>query len=74
MSPVEIDDYVLDTLMADLVGHDRDHGDEAQDQSVFRQTLTLFAVSRRVTASPIASLEHDRLQDKCVQKADVGRP
>ena len=23
MSPVEIDDYVLDTLMADLVGHDR---------------------------------------------------
>lgn len=23
MPPVEIDDYVLDTLMADLVGHDR---------------------------------------------------
>ena len=23
MSPVEVDDYVLDTLMADLVGHDR---------------------------------------------------
>ena len=23
MTPIEVDDYVLDTLMADLVGHDR---------------------------------------------------
>ena len=23
MTPIEIDDYVVDTLMADLVGHDR---------------------------------------------------
>ena len=67
MSPVEIDDYVLDTLMADLVGHDRQPSAFLVYLFLWRRTLGVGAPNVQVSLFDLAA--GTGLSKRAVQEA-----
>ena len=55
MKPIAVDAYVLDTLMADLVGHDRQPSAFVAYLYLWRQSLAKGKVSMQVSLMDISS-------------------
>ncbi len=64
MRRIQIDAYVLDTLMADLVGHDR-------QPSAFLVYLCLWRLSRRSMTRTVRASYRDLARETGVSKASV---
>ena len=67
MSAVEIDDYVLDTLMADLVGHDRQPSAFLVYLFLWRRTLGAGEPTAQVSLFDLAT--GTGLSKRAVQEA-----
>ena len=67
MPPVEIDDYVLDTLMADLVGHDRQPSAFLVYLFLWRRTFGVGAPNVQVSLFDVAA--GTGLSKRAVQEA-----